>query len=94
VSGQNFVIKLVINATPVGMFPDTSTPVPVEVLTQDMTIYDLVYTPPETPLLRAAAKKGCTIILGVEMFLHQAREQFLLFTGISAPEALVRELMP
>ncbi|MDD1673351.1 MAG: shikimate dehydrogenase [Methanomicrobiales archaeon] len=91
---KNLKPEVVINATPVGMFPDTNTPVLVEMLTQDMTIFDLVYTPPETPFLQAAAKIGCTTIPGMEMFLHQAREQFLLFTGISAPEALVRELMP
>ena len=91
---KNLQPEVVINATPVGMFPDTTSPLPAEALTQDMTIFDLVYTPPKTPLLQAAAKKGCTVIPGVEMFLHQALEQFLLFTGISAPEVLVRELMP
>jgi shikimate 5-dehydrogenase len=58
-----------------------------------MTVFDLVYTPPQTPFLRAAREKGCYTISGVEMFLHQAREQFLLFTGISTPEALIRGMM-
>jgi shikimate dehydrogenase len=84
---------VVINATPVGMHPDPTTPVPLEGLTSGMTVFDLVYTPPQTPFLRAAREKGCYTISGVEMFLHQAREQFLLFTGISTPEALIRGMM-
>jgi shikimate dehydrogenase len=86
--------EVVINATPVGMEPDLHTPVPGEWLRQEMTVFDLVYTPPMTPFLRAAGERGCSIISGVEMFMHQAREQFHTFTGISPPESLIQEILP
>jgi shikimate dehydrogenase len=84
---------LVINATPVGMEPDTHSPLPGEWLRNEMTIFDLVYTPPRTPLLREAQKRGCPTISGIEMFMHQAREQFHLFTGILPPESLIEEMI-
>jgi shikimate dehydrogenase len=84
---------LVINATPVGMEPDTRSPLPIEWLRKEMTIFDLVYTPPYTPLLREAQERGCSTISGMQMFIHQAREQFHLFTGILPPESLVEEMI-
>jgi shikimate dehydrogenase len=85
--------EVVINATPVGMEPDTRSPIPGEWLTPEMTVFDLVYTPPLTPLLRSAKKKGCAVISGMQMFMHQAREQFRIFTGILPPESLIQEMM-
>ncbi len=84
---------LVVNATPLGMDPDTRSPLTDEQILPSMTIYDLVYTPPETPLIQAAQEKGCSTILGTEMFIHQAREQFYLNFGIDVPDATIRELV-
>ncbi|WP_319580462.1 shikimate kinase [uncultured Methanospirillum sp.] len=85
---------LVINATSVGMKSHRSasnmTPVPVSSLTPDMYVFDLVYTPAETPLLRGALEKGCSIIPGTEMFIHQLIEQFKVLTGIDVPADTVR----
>ena len=47
-----------------------------------MTVYDLVYTPADTPLIIAARKAGCITIPGTEMFVRQACAQFRCFTGI------------
>jgi shikimate dehydrogenase len=58
-----------------------------------MTVFDLVYTPPITPLIEAARAKGCSTITGSEMFIEQAREQFYLFFGIDVPVETVRELV-
>lgn len=85
---------LVVNATSVGMEPDTRTLLTAEDLRPGCTVFDLVYTPPETPLLREAKVAGCATISGREMFVHQACEQFELFTGIRVPEQLVREAIP
>lgn len=85
--------EVVINATPVGMAPDRRSPVPEEQLKPGMTVFDLVYTPSETPLLRAAAAAGCTTIPGTEMFIRQACAQFRHFTGILVPEEQVRRLL-
>jgi len=84
---------LVVNATPLGMEPDTRSPLKEEQIQSNMTIYDLVYTPPETPLIQAARKKGCSTILGTELFIHQAREQFYLNFGIDVPDSVIRELV-
>lgn len=50
-------------------------------------VYDIVYTPPDTPLLRRARAAGCQVIGGGEMLLSQACEQFRLFTGRDYPAA-------
>ncbi|NYT07933.1 MAG: shikimate dehydrogenase [Methanomicrobiales archaeon] len=84
---------IVINATPVGMEPDTHSPLKKSQLKPSMTVFDLVYTPAETPLLRLARAAGCRVIPGTEMFVRQAAAQFRHFTGISAPLDLVRSMM-
>ena len=84
---------LVINATPLGMQPDTSSPLRDDQLKKEMTIFDLVYTPPVTPLIAAARKRGCATITGTEVFIHQAKEQFRLFFGIDVPDTVIREIL-
>ncbi len=54
-------------------------------------VFDAVYTPRETRLLRDAAAAGCKIVDGVEMFVGQAVEQFRLFTGVEAAPVEVME---
>jgi len=84
---------LVVNATPLGMQPDTRNPLREDQLYKDLTVFDLVYTPPVTPLIEAARAKGCRTISGIEMFIEQAREQFYLFFGMDIPVEKVRELV-
>jgi shikimate dehydrogenase len=84
---------VVVNSTPLGMKPEDRIPVAEELLHAEMTVFDLVYTPPVTPLIEAARRKGCTTITGTEMFIGQAKEQFYLFFGIDVPEAIIRELV-
>ena len=85
--------EVVVNATPVGMHPDRSSLLSEGDLENGMTVFDLVYTPPGTPLLALARKAGCRVIPGTEMFIHQAREQFFHVTGIRVPEPVLRELV-
>ena len=49
-------------------------------------VFDLVYNPLETPLLRMARQQSIPIITGVEMFVQQGARQFEIFTGKPAPE--------
>ncbi|HVP95912.1 shikimate dehydrogenase [Methanoregula sp.] len=84
---------LVVNATPVGMQPDTNSPLRDDQLKKEMTVCDLVYTPPVTPLIAAARKAGCTTITGTEIFIYQAQEQFRLFFGIEIPDTTLREIL-
>jgi shikimate dehydrogenase len=92
-SFRDLAPDVVVNATPVGMLPDRSSLLAGEDLKEGMTVFDLVYTPPETPLISLARRAGCRVIPGTEMFIHQAREQFMHVTGIQVPEALLRELV-
>ncbi len=84
---------VVVHATPVGMEPDTRSLLAPCDLERKTTVFDLVYTPPETPLIRAARDAGCETIPGTEMFVHQAAEQFRLITGIRITPELVREML-
>jgi shikimate dehydrogenase len=85
---------VVVNSTPLGMKPGDRMPVREDQLNRDMTVFDLVYTPPVTPLIEAARRVGCTTITGTEMFIGQAREQFYVFFGIDVPAETIRELLP
>ena len=77
---------ILINATPVGMWPRADeSPIPKELLHNGLTVFDIVYNPKETRLLVEAKEKGCAVIYGYKMLLHQAAMQFELFTGYPAP---------
>jgi len=76
---------LLINCTPIGMYPRVDdTPIAADALT-GLHVYDLVYNPSTTRLLRDAAAMGCQTIGGLEMLVAQAREQFQWWTG-STPQ--------
>ncbi|NYT05778.1 MAG: shikimate dehydrogenase [Methanomicrobiales archaeon] len=83
---------LVVNATPVGM-GDGKSPLEKGLLRPGMVVFDLVYTPPETPLLRFARRRGCRCIEGRRMFTAQAAAQFRLFTGMEADPHTIREVI-
>ncbi|MDD4254740.1 MAG: shikimate kinase [Methanofollis sp.] len=85
--------EVVVHATPVGMAGDPRSLLAPEDLRPGTTIFDLVYTPKETPLLRTAAARGCRTIPGTEMFVYQACEQFLHMTGIRVEDRTVREVL-
>jgi 3-dehydroquinate dehydratase/shikimate dehydrogenase len=73
--------QLVINCTSIGMHPKIEhTPVDVKFLNKDMAVFDTVYNPAETLLLKQAKAIGCRTISGLDMFISQAAEQFKLFT--------------
>ncbi|MCL5278292.1 MAG: shikimate dehydrogenase [Planctomycetes bacterium] len=86
--------KLLINCTSIGMHPNVNaTPVPAECLRPDMTVFDTVYNPAETLLLKQARARGASIIDGVTMFVNQAAAQFQLFTGQPADMGLMRSVV-
>jgi 3-dehydroquinate dehydratase/shikimate dehydrogenase len=77
---------IIINATPIGM---AGIKAPQLLEAKDLNtklVFDLVYNPLETPLLRMARQKGIPIVTGVEMFVQQGARQFEIFTGKPAPE--------
>ncbi|XVF56928.1 hypothetical protein PTKIN_Ptkin06aG0160000 [Pterospermum kingtungense] len=87
---------ILANATPLGMPPNTDLRIPVaEATLEDYElVFDAVYTPRKTRLLKDAEAAGAIIVGGVEMFLRQAIGQFSLFTGQKkAPKELMREII-
>ncbi len=73
---------IIINATPVGMYPAIdATPIDKNQLRPGMTVFDTIYNPLETRLLRDAREQGCTVVGGLPMFARQAAAQFQLWTG-------------
>lgn len=86
---------VVVQGTPIGMYPDSmdDSPVPCEYLRPDHVVFDMVYRPLKTRLIREAEIAGCKTILGVEMLLHQAALQFELWTGTPAPLQVMRRVL-
>jgi len=82
---------VLINATPVGSAsaPDLS-PVPAGLHRPGTVVFDMVYDPLETRLLREAQAAGCTIVDGLEMLIAQAAAQFETWTGTEAPVDVMR----
>ncbi len=79
--------KLIVNTTPVGMAPkpdDSITTIP-ESFTSGQIVFDLVYNPTQTNLLKMAAGKGAVTIDGLKMLVHQAAKSFELWTGEKMP---------
>jgi 3-dehydroquinate dehydratase/shikimate dehydrogenase len=82
---------LLVNCTTVGMHPHgDETPIAADQLT-GRYVYDLVYNPPATRLLRDAASMGCQTIGGLDMLVAQAHEQFQWWTGARPPAGIMRE---
>jgi shikimate 5-dehydrogenase len=81
---------LLVNCTPLGMRPRTEqSPVPAAALTGQW-VYDLVYNPPATRLLRDAVGAGLQTIGGLDMLVAQAHEQFQWWTDTRPPLAAMR----
>lgn len=83
---------IIFNATSVGMDSEDSL-IPKQFISKNQIVFDAIYTPFETQLLRDAKQKGATIIHGLEMLLCQGIEQFKLYTGYEAPEEAMRAVL-
>lgn len=85
---------IIIHCTPVGMHPkDQASLVPKNLFRPGQVVFDAVYNPLETRLLAEAKACGLQTISGVEMFINQAVLQFERFTGVPAPEAVMRQVV-
>ena len=85
--------SLIVNATPVGMSPDTAAaPLSADIrFSNHQIIVDIIYNPVETTLLRRARLDGAQTINGVEMFIQQGAKSFELWTGKPFPIDLARK---
>ncbi|MFO8006654.1 MAG: shikimate dehydrogenase [Candidatus Brocadiia bacterium] len=83
--------EIIVNTTSVGMWPRTDrTPVPAKMLREDLVVFDSVYNPPRTRLLREAEEAGATTAGGLDWFVNQAAAQFELWTDRPAPREVMR----
>ena len=83
---------VIVNATPVGMHPNVDeTPFEAHYLRPNAIVFDTVYNPEQTLLLKEARQRRCQVISGVDMFIGQAAAQFQRFTGADPPVELMRE---
>lgn len=94
-SGRHSIsAELLINCTPLGMHPNVDeTPYDKHHLRPSMVVFDAVYNPENTLLIKGARSRNCTVITGVDMFVRQACLQFKLFTGQDGPAELMRDVI-
>lgn len=87
-------IDVLINCTPVGMSPNVDdTPFLETWLQETMLVFDTIYNPEQTLLIRHARERGCRAVTGVEMFVRQAAAQYQLFTGQAPPVDSMRDTL-
>jgi shikimate dehydrogenase len=85
---------IILHCTSVGMHPkEHASLVPPDLFRSGQVVFDIVYNPLETKLLKDAKAKGLKIIPGVEMFVNQAVLQFERFTGVDAPVEVMRNVV-
>ncbi|MCE9564730.1 MAG: shikimate dehydrogenase [Planctomycetes bacterium] len=85
---------VLVNCTPVGMHPNVDeAPCHFSILKPGLTVFDTIYTPETTLLLREARLRGCHTITGVDMFVRQAKHQIELFVGQSPDLELMRQIV-
>ena len=88
---QHFDVLL--NSTPCGMADNKeSLPIAENELNAGL-VFDMVYNPMETPLLKLAKSRGIPVVTGLEMFVQQGARQFEIWTGKPAPEAEMQRVV-
>ena len=91
--GSEFA-DILINCTPVGMYPAINeTPFQSNWMRDEMIVFDTIYNPENTLLLKEAREHRCRTVSGVEMFVRQAAAQFTRFTGQPAPLEMLKETL-
>ncbi len=75
---------VIINATPVGMGNTRESPLNENEINARY-VFEMIYDPAETRLMKLAKERGAEVIPGIEMFVHQAARQFEIWTGKPAP---------
>ncbi len=85
--------KLIINATPVGMHPNSNDSITTssDVFSKGQIVFDLVYNPQETLLLKTAKASGAKTVNGLPMLINQAAKSFEIWTGVDFPKNEVKK---
>ena len=84
---------LLVNSTSVGMSHDESLIKDVSLLRKELVVYDVIYKPKKTLLLKQAEENGCQIINGLDMLLYQGAEAFNLWTNKKMPVDKVKKIL-
>lgn len=93
---QTEQFDLIIQCTPIGMHGTKhagESPLEADFISKSATVFDIVYNPDMTPLLKMAEKKGNQIVRGYKMLLHQGMKQFELFSGKPAPKKTMEKAL-
>jgi 3-dehydroquinate dehydratase / shikimate dehydrogenase len=91
---HNGECDVLINGTPVGMHPNVDDcPVHHSYLRPGMVVFDTIYTPENTLLVKQAKARGSNVVTGVEMFVRQAARQMELFVGERPDLEMLRDVM-
>jgi shikimate dehydrogenase len=86
--------KVIFNATSIGMGEQSEqSPIPENLIHNNQIIFEAIYHPAETKLIKLARSKGAQIIHGLEMLLYQGTAQFEIYTGYMAPEEIMRKVL-
>ena len=87
--------SLLVNTTPVGMHPhENASPWPMDIaLPKRAAVYDLVYNPRETLLVKTARSVGLPAATGSGMLVEQAALAFERWTGLEAPREIMRQVV-
>ena len=77
---------VLVNTSSVGMHPDVDgIPLSPELLRRDLLVYDLIYNPAKTRLVREAEARGAHAVTGLKMLVYQGALSFEMWTGVEAP---------
>ena len=94
----NYYIKhadILIDTTPIGMHPHVGDNpiVTAEDMHEDLVVFDAVYNPNETVLIKEAIRAGAKPVCGIKMLLYQGAESFKIWTGCDAPVDVMEEAL-
>jgi shikimate dehydrogenase len=86
---------VLVNATSIGLYPDIAAmpDIDLRAAREGLVVCDVVFNPPETPLLRAARERGLQVLDGLSMLVYQGIIGFELWTGQRAPEAVMKDAL-
>jgi shikimate dehydrogenase len=82
---------IVINATSLGLKPDDVAPIDLKKIPRPACVYDMIYRPPQTALLRQAAALGLATANGLSMLVHQGARSLELWTGAVVPVSVMHD---
>ncbi|WP_456436342.1 shikimate dehydrogenase [Thermovibrio ammonificans] len=84
---------IIVNTTSLGLHPQDPQLFDYSKIPEEKVVVDIIYNPPLTPLLKAAKERGCKVINGLGMLIHQGAVAFEIWTGQKAPVKVMREVL-